>query len=312
MLGEIHCACAGTSSPAQGPDLIPWLPPSLCTRGDREGECWPLSLTPTPLSSPLLPLTSTCGCMPLPWHGPVPAQRMALLDEEMIRSDVIDPPSALECIQSHRMRKLISDLCMDLCLTFSICPFPSSCEQLSRKAIRALMAVRRKTRPAPGLLFLTLPQSVNRLCQKVHPRNLAGGGVRAASGSSATASSCGLCSPSPLCCPQGHETSHLCRQQPTGSHTGRSPLPPPSWPSTSHRFLPSQENSILSSQLGLQSMGRGRRAAGLSRGVNRICLALCLRRSPRTQSRAPFLTCVLHHALACLLWLPRAEQPLQT
>lgn len=127
------------------------------------------SLNSHPLSSPLLPLASTCGYMPLPWHGPVPAQRMALLDEEMIRSDVINPPSVLECIQNLRMRKLISDLCVNLCLTFSICPFPSSCEQLNRKAIRQLMAVRRKTRPAPSLLFLTLPQSVNRLCQKVHP-----------------------------------------------------------------------------------------------------------------------------------------------
>lgn len=37
-----------------GPDLIPRLLPSPCSRADREGECWPLSLTPTPLL-PLAP-----------------------------------------------------------------------------------------------------------------------------------------------------------------------------------------------------------------------------------------------------------------
>jgi len=52
---------------------------------------------------------------------------------------------------------------------FHLCPFPSSREQLNSKAIKELTAARRKTRVAPSLLFLTLLQSVNQLCDRRRP-----------------------------------------------------------------------------------------------------------------------------------------------
>lgn len=48
-----------------GPDLIPRLPPSPCSQGDWEGECWPLPLTPTPSPPPCSPSQApegTCHC----------------------------------------------------------------------------------------------------------------------------------------------------------------------------------------------------------------------------------------------------------
>lgn len=112
-LGGLPCACAGTSSPAQeGQSSSPGsCHPSLTGKGMSV-----LSLTPTPLSSPLLSPTSTYGCTPSPRCRPVPAQTVALWEEETIGSDVINPPSALGRVQNLTTRKLISGVCVNLCL----------------------------------------------------------------------------------------------------------------------------------------------------------------------------------------------------